>query len=114
MYPLLIRDGVALAYAATIGLYLLVITALVPADGAQPVTLAKQHGRLLAVLGCGGAVVLHLLQALVPAPQQLPWLHDRLFITYSFVFMAGCMVYLNWRQWHHQDDSGRVGKAKTA
>jgi alpha-1,3-glucosyltransferase len=103
----------ALAYAATIGLYLLVITALVPAKGVQAVTLASQRGRLLAISGCIGAVVLHLLQALVPAPQRLPWLYDRLFITYSFVFIAGCMVYLNWRQWSQQGSS-RAGKAKAA
>jgi hypothetical protein len=61
-----------------------------------------------------GAVVLHLLQVLVPAPQRLPWLHDRLFITYSFVFIAGCMVYLNWRQWNQQGSSRAPGKPKAA
>jgi hypothetical protein len=112
MYPLLVRDGVALAYMATIGLYLLMITALVPAKGVQPVTLSSQRGRLLAAAGCAGAVVLHLMQALVPAPQRLLWLHDRLFITYSFVFVAACMLYLNWRQWNQQG-SRRASRAKT-
>jgi hypothetical protein len=113
MYPLLVRDGVALAYAATIGLYLLAITAIVPAQGVQAVTVASQRGRLLATAGCTGAAVLHVLQAVVPAPKRLPWLHDRLFITYSFVFIAGCMVYLNWRQWNQQGSS-RAAKVKAA
>ncbi|WIA33433.1 hypothetical protein OEZ86_006565 [Tetradesmus obliquus] len=112
MYPLLVRDGVSLAYTATIVLYLLVITALVATKGVQPVTLGSRCGRLLAAAGCAGAVLLHLLQALVPPPQRLPWLHDRLFVSYSFVFIAGAMLYLNWRQWNQQGSSS-ASKAKT-
>lgn len=101
MYPLLVRDGAAMAYVATITLYLTVMTALVP-KGVLAYTVDSSRWRLVAAAGLGGAVALHLGAVAVSPPANLPWLFDRLFITYGFVFIAAAMVYLNWRQWHQQ------------
>jgi len=111
MYPLLVRDGVALAYVATIAVYLLVLTALVPKD-VTAYSVNSSTWRPVAVAALLGGVLLHVLQVTVQPPSQLPWLFDRLFISYGFVFIAGAMVYLNWRQWHQQQPAGQAGGKK--
>lgn len=113
MYPLLVRDGVSMAYIATICFYILVMTAIVPEKGVQAVTVRNRTAAWLAAAACAGAVVLHLLQLIVPPPENLPWLHDRLFITYGFCFIAAEMLYLNYRQWVQQV-SGSSNKVKQA
>jgi hypothetical protein len=109
MYPLLVRDGAAMAYVATIALYLVVLTGLIP-KGVRAYSVDDSRWRLAAGLGLGGAVLLHVLQVTVAPPAALPWLYDRLFISYGFVFVAAAMLYLNYRQWHQQPLG--VGKKK--
>lgn len=99
MYPLLVRDGAAMAYVATITLYITLMTGMLP-KGVLAYTVDDRRGRLLAAAGLAGAVLLHVLQLTVKPPAQLPWLFDRLFISYGFVFIAAAMAYLNHRQWH--------------
>ena len=110
MYPLLVRDGVAMAYVATIALYLVVMTAMVP-KGVMAYSVDNSRWRLFAKAALIGAVMLHLAELTVPPPAALPWLFDRLFITYGFLFIAAAMVYLNWRQWHQQPEAP-VGSKK--
>lgn len=107
MYPLLVRDGVAMAYLATNVLYVLIMTAIVPSKGIRAVTVQNHKAAMLAAAACVGAVCLHLLQLVVPAPERYPWLYDRAFITYAFWFILADMVYLNIRQWRQG-----AGKAK--
>lgn len=111
MYPLLVRDGAAMAYLATIALYLIVTTGLVP-KGVLAYTVDSSKWRLAAGAGLAGAVLLHVLELTVAAPANLPWLYDRLFVTYGFVFIAAAMVYLNYRQWHQQPDTGAAASSK--
>lgn len=101
MYPLLVRDGAAMAYVASIALYLTLLTALVP-KGVLAHSVDVPKWRALSVAGLLGAVLLHVLEVCVPPPARLPWLYDRLFISYGFVFIAAAMLYLNYRQWHQQ------------
>eukprot|EP00775_Hariotina_reticulata_P013468 gene13468-13594_t len=110
MYPLLVRDGVATAYAAVIVLYVTVMTGLAAQKGIWAVTVVNTKAAVLAALGCLGAVVLHLLQLLVPPPENLPWLHDRLFISYGFVFIAAAMLYTNFQQYKQQQGKGKSVK----
>lgn len=102
MYPLLVRDGVAMAYLATIVLYVLTTTSLLPSRGIKAVTVQNGKAAVLAAGACVSAVCLHLLQVLVPPPEKYPWLYDRAFITYAFWFMAADMVLLNCRQWQRE------------
>lgn len=99
MYPLLLRDGVAVAYAACIAAYITLLTAVVP-KGVMAYSVASPPMKKAAVGGLLGAVVLHILQLTLTPPARLPWLFDRLYITFSFVFIAAAMVYLNYRQWN--------------
>lgn len=110
MYPLLVRDGAAMAYIATNALYLILMTGLVP-KGVLAYSVDSSRWRLAAPAGLLGAVVLHLLEVTVPPPANLPWLFDRLFVSYGFVFIAAAMVYLNYRQWHQQP-AGRADRSK--
>jgi hypothetical protein len=90
-----------MAYISTIALYLIVMTGLVP-KGVRAFSVDSSRCQVAAGLGLGGAVLLHVLQLTVSPPAGLPWLYDRLFITYGFVFIAAAMLYLNYRQWHQQ------------
>jgi alpha-1,3-glucosyltransferase len=110
MYPLLVRDGVAAAYAASIVLYVTVMTGLAAQKGIGAVTVLNTKAAVLAALGCLCAVVLHLLQLFVPPPEGLPWLHDRLFISYGFVFIAAAMLYTNVQQYKQQQAKSRNDK----
>lgn len=108
MYPLLVRDGLALAYLAANVLYVVVMTAILPSKGVRAVTVHNRKAALLAASACVGAVCLHLLELAVPPPEQYPWLYDRAFITYSFWFFAAAMAYMNYQQWHQSGQQGKV------
>jgi alpha-1,3-glucosyltransferase len=101
MYPLLVRDGAAMAYLATNALYLIIMTGLVP-KGVLAYSVHSSKWRLAATVGLLGVILLHSLELFMSAPVNLPWLFDRLFVSYGFVFIAAAMVYLNYRQWHQQ------------
>lgn len=111
MYPLLVRDGAAMAYIATNALYLILMTGLVP-KGVLAYSVDSSRWRLAATVGLLGAVVLHLLEVAVPAPANVPWLFDRLFVSYGFVFIAAAMLYLNYRQWHQTPAGSAAGRSK--
>jgi len=114
MFPLLERDGVALPYAACLIVYATVMLALRPQK--TPSAKKAQGGRSsglvvqLATVG-GGAVglLLHALRLLLPPPERLLWLHDRLFVSWSFLYVMGGMLYFNWRQWNQQQGGRLVG-----
>lgn len=111
MYPLLVRDGVAMAYIATNALYLILLTGFVP-KGVLARSVGSRTWRLAAAAALGGAVLLHVLELTVSPPASLPWLWDRLFVTYGFVFIAAAMAYLNFRQWHITPVSSAAGSKK--
>lgn len=111
MYPLLVRDGVAMAYIATNALYLIVTTALVPKE-VLAYSVDSSKWRLAAAAGLAGAVLLHVLELTVSPPAKLPWLWDRLFVTYGFVFIAAATVYLNYQQWHQQPAGSMAASKK--
>jgi len=48
--------------------------------------------------------------AVVSPPESLPggWLHDRLSITYGFVFITAAMLYVNYRQYHQRTISNKA------
>lgn len=115
MFPLLVRDGVGAAYAGSIAAYLLLLPALLPQGTAAPTLDGSGAGRTracaLAALAGGG--LLHVLRAAVPAPARFPWLWDRAFASYAFVFVAAGMAYLNWRQWHQGPSAGGTGMSRS-
>lgn len=104
MYPLLIRDGVGVAYAAACTLYLVLMWPVcreLQGGGATPRSRRLwwwarwlEWGVLAAML------LLHAAREVVKPPANLPWLHDRLFITLAFIFFAVTAVLLQWCQWH--------------
>lgn len=115
MWPLLVRDGLALPYAGLAFLWLGLLglwgsqlsvmimqgdpgTASGPGKGmtgGMAAWAAWWMGCLFAV----ATVVLHVAQVLVPPPPHLPWLYDRTFITLGFMGLAITMVHLNVAQW---------------
>ena len=129
MWPLLSRDGLQLAYLATMLLFAAVVAMPAAADGsgfqtaddvvasqrtadsdnslstaarAQPprTQSAFERVRRYAVpCSMSGAILLHALQLVVPPPQRYPYLIDALFTTYAFLHLVLAMLYLNWRQW---------------
>jgi hypothetical protein len=105
MYPLLERDGLALPYIAGLVVYLVIMMELAPS---RPLSNNKKGlANAIPAVGIGAMICLHLARAFVPPPARLPWLHDRAFISLSFVAIAAAMLYSNWRQWH-LPDGGRL------
>jgi len=126
MFPLLERDGVAAAYAACIVAYVAVVGGLVDealealavdedevnddderggaaatarAPSAVPRRSSRARAAVVTAAAVAGALALHAARLLYEPPARLPWLHDRLFVTYAFVFIALGAAYLNWVQW---------------
>jgi alpha-1,3-glucosyltransferase len=114
MFPLLVRDGAATAYVASIALYLLVLTGLLPPHGGGAVSPAHSVGsgrwRGVAPASLAGAVALHALRVSVSAPARYPWLWDRAFVSYGFVFVAAGMAYTNYRQWNQRGTAAAGGR----
>lgn len=101
MYPLLVRDGAGMAYLALQTLYVVVISGLMPkgsTNSSSSRTLQRLK-RTVVLLSVTVGVILHTVRCL-PPPERYPWLHDRAFISFSFIFFAAEMLYLNWKQWH--------------
>ena len=109
LWPLLHRDGVIFCYIA---IPLIYFYGAVPAAQFLSIDRAKGQAKARARFiyhAIGGIVVascllLHLVRALVTPPDNLPWLHDRAFISFAFAFFAISGFYLNWRQWETADD----------
>ena len=129
MWPLLSRDGLQLAYLATVLLFAAVVAAPAAAgdsgfqsadDGVGTQRTADSNGvlspaaranllrtrtvfdrvrRYAVPCSIAGATLLHALQLVVPPPQRYPYLIDALFTTYAFLHLVVTMLYLNWRQW---------------
>lgn len=47
-----------------------------------------------------GGLGLHALDVIRAPPQKLPFLHDALIVSLSFVHLSMSTLYLNVRQWH--------------
>eukprot|EP00798_Chlamydomonas_sp_ICE-L_P003984 gene3984-14062_t len=60
---------------------------------------AVEHHLLLGSVGVVAMCAMHFAREFVEPPERLPWLHDRICITVSFVYLAVTMVYLQVRQW---------------
>jgi alpha-1,3-glucosyltransferase len=120
MFPLLERDGIAMAYGACILIYSAVMLQLAPSATASqgkaqaakraPAPLVQRLGTLAAVGGTAAASALHIARALLPPPERLPWLHDRASISLSFFYVAAAMAYFNWLQWN-QPGAGQLASA---
>lgn len=109
MWPLLHRDGVVACYVTVPLVYLaIMISSAHSLFLNQFVGLAKLRAKTIHMtIGClvvASCLSLHLIRALISPPENLPWLHDRAFITFSFVFFAASGLYLNWRQWRSTDE----------
>ncbi len=113
MYPLLQRDGLAVAYAACCVLHLTVLPGLLDAAGVAPGSVARRGcARALATVCVAAAVALHAARAMLPPPVALPWLWDRAFVTYAAALIGGAMLYTNAAQWRlAQEHSGAAGAA---
>eukprot|EP00898_Chlorokybus_atmophyticus_P005875 jgi/Chlat1/6289/Chrsp44S05783 len=99
MYPLLKRDGLTLAYACVVIMYLAIFEhGDEPDEAAGEPASATLHTKLrfasLSLL-----LVLHLLEAFIPPPERYPFLHPALFSAMAFVHFALIGLYMNWRQW---------------
>ena len=102
MHPLLLRDGVSLAYIATTGLFLVALRTCFHALAVAkvPEVLNKyadwhsepSRSKVLIVSGAG-ALVLHGLRALIPPPKRYPDLYPLLFSVYSFGHFVGAWIY---------------------
>eukprot|EP01026_Neomeris_dumetosa_P002792 TRINITY_DN10751_c0_g1_i1.p1 TRINITY_DN10751_c0_g1~~TRINITY_DN10751_c0_g1_i1.p1 ORF type:complete len:153 (-),score=19.35 TRINITY_DN10751_c0_g1_i1:246-704(-) len=103
-FPLLVRDGVALAYVGVAGIWIAGVIC------AWPRIICDQGGQKEGVVGwqnmlkmcimfvsIGGGVMLHVLQAALPPPERYPFLYPMLMTTYSFGHFFIAMIYLNWR-----------------
>jgi alpha-1,3-glucosyltransferase len=109
MWPLLHRDGVIACYIAIPLIYL--VMSLSSAHSLfldRFIGRAKSSGRSIHMtvgsLVIASCLLLHLIRALIPPPENLPWLHDRAFITFGFGFFGASVLYLNWRQWERVTD----------
>lgn len=106
MFPLLERDGVSAAYATCVVAYVTVVGWLLDeAMVGEEQEKEQRGGQAWAIaaattsISVAGALVLHAARLLFEPPARLPWIHDRLFITYAFLFIASAAAYLNWLQW---------------
>lgn len=131
MFPLLVRDGAAHAYAGLLLVYGGLFWPLLQRPQHQEVTgkhlmplhrLAISFRALLRSRWFAGfflalCTVLHVARAVYPPPERLPWLYDRLFITLAFSFFVSVALYLNIRQWlavgDHHGSSRRASSAVT-
>lgn len=91
MYPLLEKDGLSLAYVATIvGFNLLVAPS--SCGGWRYIKTAR-------LLSIAGMVTIHALAAFVPAPDRYPDIHTYAFAIYSCVHFIGFYLYWLLVQW---------------
>lgn len=126
MFPLLVRDGLAVPYLALTLLFVLFSPppAPAPATSADPTsapagcrhvagpdgstwqarvdglarTWAQHEARVAVALG-GAMLLLHVLRETVPPPPRLPYIHAALFVTLSFfgfVLVFALSTYLQW------------------
>ncbi|KAF8058079.1 dolichyl pyrophosphate Man9GlcNAc2 alpha-1 [Scenedesmus sp. PABB004] len=113
MFPLLSRDGLAPAYAATLAAWLAVAPGLAPPRGGGAGAAPARWRGAAAAVAVAGALALHTASALLPPPAALPWLWDRALVSYGFVFVAAGMAYLNARQWAlPAEEAGTAGGGK--
>lgn len=87
MFPLLLRDGLALAYTSC-------MLALLGVGRWSVLTVAS----LLPV------AAIHAVWALVPPPSSLPYLYEQLCVSYSFVCFVAVLLVLHVLQWQQVDD----------
>ena len=100
MYPLLRKDGLSLAYAATLVLW----TSVASAGGSSRAT-GSTHGiswtapQAIAVLSILGGLVVHGAHLFVPPPERYPFMYDAAYIILSAAHHITAWLYLNWQQW---------------
>ncbi|GMH35336.1 hypothetical protein BSKO_03204 [Bryopsis sp. KO-2023] len=113
MYPLLERDGLILQYFAMIILYAcLPIVELLSNNPPKRPHSPRSTKDILFVswMWFSGVIMcaLHFARAAIPAHGSLPYIHDALFVGFSFVQFLGVYVYLNVRQLARSDLHGKV------
>eukprot|EP00897_Mesotaenium_endlicherianum_P001127 jgi/Mesen1/11014/ME000098S10405 len=115
VYPLLLRDGLALAYFALVLFFILAFGSPQLSSDAFARQSWSWGGKLSGLLGsvgpflarrgplCSftGALVLHLVAVTVTPPERYPYLHQALMVTYAFLHFVVMAAYTNWRQWYH-------------
>lgn len=105
MYPLLVRDGLALVYTATLTLYA-ALGALVgnlvgggsAGRDAEEAEAGERRLRALVSLSVAGMCALHACAALLPPPARYPDLWAYLFCAYACAHFGGAWLYL--QLWH--------------
>uniref|UniRef100_A0A7R9VTJ8 Alpha-1,3-glucosyltransferase n=1 Tax=Chlamydomonas euryale TaxID=1486919 RepID=A0A7R9VTJ8_9CHLO len=109
VWPLLWRDGVVAAYAAACAAYLALmwrptsgrLDAAHAAD-ARPSRVRWLWPRVHRACGAGLAAcmaVLHAARLTLAPPEALPWLHDRVFVSFAFCALGIGWVWLQLSQW---------------
>ena len=100
MWPLLRRDGLAVAYVASVAVFCALVGGGAPGKKAdeKPANVGAAR-RVAPIAGIATAAAAHLAAATIPPPRAYPHLHDLVFSVVSFVSFAGAAAASNWRQW---------------
>ena len=114
MYPLLKKDGLALAYAALLMLWVALAWPGERMAGAQVLEAKKKKipvgvhlawdgllGLLLKASG-GLAAGMHAASCLMQAPEQYPYLFDAMMTSLSFLHFLAVAVHLQWEHLRHK------------
>ena len=100
MWPLLRRDGLAVAYVGSVAVFCALVGGGAPRKKADEKPASVGAGRRVGTIaGVATAAAAHLAAATIPPPRAYPHLHDLVFSVVSFVAFAGAAAASNWRQW---------------
>ena len=97
MYPLIRKDGLSLAYAATVLLWTSIASAGSSSKGTGGISWTAPQA--IAVLSILGGVVVHGAHLSVPPPKRYPFMYDAAYIILSAAHHITAWLYLNWQQW---------------
>jgi len=98
MYPLLKRDGLSIAYLATLALWV-VVGAFASEPAAASKDLAERIRNVLHMISLSGMVVIHLAAAILPIPPRYPDIFTYLFVGWSFVHFFIAWAGIVWLQY---------------
>ena len=117
MWPLLRKDGLAVAYVASVAVFCALVGGGAPgkkADEKRSGTLSGSPWtmRLATTGGIATAAIAHLAAATIPPPRAYPHLHDLIFSVLSFAAFAGAAAASNWRQWKTPAEPRGRGRAR--
>ena len=116
MWPLLRKDGLAVAYVASVAVFCALVGGGAPGKKADEEAVRfRAHRGTIRVATTGGiatAAAAHLAAATIPPPRAYPHLHDLIFSVLSFAAFAGAAAASNWRQWKTPAEPRGRGRAR--